>query len=161
MSFWRKKLASLVLIGEIDPAKYCYKIKVKRIDASIDERSLSNFKSKITPRVYVWVANRENPVTSLTANLTISSNGTLILLDEKQKILWSSGQEVLTSNKCRAEHLNSVNLVVVDNVTGTYLWQSFEHLTDTMLLRRNHGVRTERPHFSHQPPFSLAISTRL
>ncbi|CAH8389081.1 unnamed protein product [Eruca vesicaria subsp. sativa] len=88
---------------------------------------------RITPRVYVWVANRETPVTTLTANLTISSNGTLILLDEKQKLLWSSGQESLTSNQCHAELLNSGNLVVVDNVTGTYLWQSFDHLTDTML----------------------------
>ncbi|KFK36719.1 hypothetical protein AALP_AA4G160600 [Arabis alpina] len=88
---------------------------------------------KVTPRVYVWVANRENPVTSSTANLTISSNGSLILLDEKQKVLWSSGEEVVTSNKCRAELLDSGNLVVVDNVTGTYLWQSMEHPTDTML----------------------------
>ncbi|ESQ35724.1 hypothetical protein EUTSA_v10006804mg [Eutrema salsugineum] len=87
----------------------------------------------VTPRVYVWVANRENPVTSSTANLTISSNGSLILLDDKQKTLWSSGEEVLTSNECRAQLSNSGNLVVIDNVTGTYLWQSFEHPTDTML----------------------------
>ncbi|KAG7591284.1 PAN/Apple domain [Arabidopsis thaliana x Arabidopsis arenosa] len=88
---------------------------------------------RITPRVYVWVANRENPVTSLTANLTISSNGSLILLDEKQDIVWSSGREVLTSNECRAELLNSGNLVLIDNVTGKYLWESFEHPGDTML----------------------------
>ena len=89
---------------------------------------------RITPRVYVWVANRETPATSLTANLTITSNGTLILLDEKQELLWSSGEKsLLTSNRCHAELLNSGNLVVVDNVTGTYLWQSFDHLTDTML----------------------------
>ncbi|CAE5957179.1 unnamed protein product [Arabidopsis arenosa] len=88
---------------------------------------------RVTPRVYVWVANRENPVTSLTANLTISSNGSLILLDEKQDIVWSFGREVLTSNECRAELLNSGNLVLIDNVTGNYLWESFEHPGDTML----------------------------
>ncbi|CAE6075395.1 unnamed protein product [Arabidopsis arenosa] len=88
---------------------------------------------RITPRVYVWVANREKPVTSLTANLTISSNGSLILLDEKQDIVWSSGREVLTANECRAELLNSGNLVLIDNVTGKYLWESFEHPGDTML----------------------------
>ncbi|CDY12901.1 BnaA09g13730D [Brassica napus] len=35
----------------------------------------------ITPRVVVWVANREKPVTDSKANLSISSNGTLLLLD--------------------------------------------------------------------------------
>ncbi|CAA7020817.1 unnamed protein product [Microthlaspi erraticum] len=44
---------------------------------------------KVTPRVY----SRENPVTSSTVGLSISSNGILILLDEKQTVLWrrSSG----------------------------------------------------------------------
>ncbi|CAH2038285.1 unnamed protein product [Thlaspi arvense] len=88
---------------------------------------------RVTPRVYVWVANRENPVTSSTASLTISGNGSLVLLDEKQKVLWSSGEEALTSNECRAELSNSGNLLLIDNVTGTYIWQSFEHPADTML----------------------------
>ncbi|KAL1222883.1 G-type lectin S-receptor-like serine/threonine-protein kinase [Cardamine amara subsp. amara] len=88
---------------------------------------------RVTPRVYVWVANRENPVTSLTANLIVSRNGSLILLDEKQDIVWSSGGEVLTSNECRAQLLNTGNFVLIDNVTGTYLWESFEHPGDTML----------------------------
>ncbi|KAL1215950.1 G-type lectin S-receptor-like serine/threonine-protein kinase [Cardamine amara subsp. amara] len=87
---------------------------------------------KVTPRVIVWVANREKPVSSPSANLTISSNGSLILLDGKQEPVWSSGGDV-TSNKCRAELLDTGNLVLVDNVTGKYLWQSFEHLGDTML----------------------------
>ncbi|KAF8062596.1 hypothetical protein N665_1196s0002 [Sinapis alba] len=104
-----------------------------RTNSSQSHQYLGIWFKRITPRVYVWVANRETPVTSLTANLTISSNGTLILVDEKQEVLWSSGQEALTSNECYAELLNSGNLVVVDNVTGTYLWQSFDHLTDTML----------------------------
>uniref|UniRef100_A0A1J3E7J0 Receptor-like serine/threonine-protein kinase n=1 Tax=Noccaea caerulescens TaxID=107243 RepID=A0A1J3E7J0_NOCCA len=87
---------------------------------------------KVTPRVIVWVANRETPVSSSTANLTISSNGSLVLLDGKQDPVWSSGGDV-TSNKCRAELLDTGNLVLVDNATGKYLWQSFEHLGDTML----------------------------
>ncbi|KAJ0248142.1 Serine-threonine/tyrosine-protein kinase [Hirschfeldia incana] len=103
------------------------------LNTSQNHQYLGIWFKRITPRVYVWVANRETPVTTLTANLTISGNGTLILLDEKQALLWSSGQEALTSNQCHAELLNSGNLVVVDNVTGTYLWQSFDHLTDTML----------------------------
>ncbi|CAA7020824.1 unnamed protein product [Microthlaspi erraticum] len=54
---------------------------------------------KVTPRVY----SRENPVTSSTVGLSISSNGSLILLDEKQTVLWSSGEGSQASNECRAE----------------------------------------------------------
>ncbi|RIA05449.1 hypothetical protein BRARA_K00270 [Brassica rapa] len=87
---------------------------------------------KVTPRVIVWVANREKPVSSPMASLTISSNGSLVLLNGKQDPVWSSEGD-LTSNKCRAELLDTGNLVLVDNVTGEYVWQSFEHLGDTML----------------------------
>ncbi|KAL1188299.1 G-type lectin S-receptor-like serine/threonine-protein kinase [Cardamine amara subsp. amara] len=42
------------------------------------------FKDTI-PRVVVWVANREKPVTESTANLVISSNGSLLLFNGKLK----------------------------------------------------------------------------
>ncbi|KAL1215953.1 G-type lectin S-receptor-like serine/threonine-protein kinase SD1-29 [Cardamine amara subsp. amara] len=86
----------------------------------------------ITPQVVVWVANREKPVTKNAANLTISSNGSLILLEGEQDVIWSTG-EAFTSNKCHAELLDTGNLVVIDDVSGKRLWQSFEHLGNTML----------------------------
>ncbi|ESQ29289.1 hypothetical protein EUTSA_v10023295mg [Eutrema salsugineum] len=86
----------------------------------------------ITPQVVVWVANRDKPVTKTAANLTISSNGSLNLLDEKQDVIWSTG-EAFTSNKCHAELLDTGNLVVIDDVSGKTLWQSFENLGNTML----------------------------
>ncbi|KAJ0260274.1 S-locus glycoprotein domain-containing protein [Hirschfeldia incana] len=94
---------------------------------------------KITPRVVVWVANREKPITTPSANLTISGNGSLILLDSRQKVVWSSstrgGEEPSTSNnnKCHAKLLDTGNLVVVDEVSGSFLWQSFENPGDTLL----------------------------
>ncbi|VVB04394.1 unnamed protein product [Arabis nemorensis] len=84
------------------------------------------------PRVVVWVANRERPVTGSTANLTISSDGNLLLSDGKHGIVWSIG-ETITSNGSRAELLDNGNLIVIDNISGRTLWQSFEHLGDTML----------------------------
>lgn len=57
---------------------------------------------EFVPRVVVWVANRDTPVTGSTANLIISSNGSLILLDGTHAIIWS-GVEAFTSNKCHAE----------------------------------------------------------
>ncbi|XP_013596428.1 PREDICTED: G-type lectin S-receptor-like serine/threonine-protein kinase At1g11280 isoform X1 [Brassica oleracea var. oleracea] len=87
---------------------------------------------KLTPRVIVWVANREKPVTNLVANLTISINGSLILLDSSQNVVWST-RTPSTSNKCHAKLLDTGNLVIVDDVSGSILWQSFDNLGDTML----------------------------
>ncbi|KAF8046198.1 hypothetical protein N665_3953s0001, partial [Sinapis alba] len=86
----------------------------------------------ITPRIVVWVANRENAVTDSKANLSISSNGTLLLLDGNLGAVWSSG-ETSVSNGSRVELSDSGNLVVIDNVSGRALWESFAHLSDTML----------------------------
>ncbi|KFK40699.1 hypothetical protein AALP_AA2G029700 [Arabis alpina] len=84
------------------------------------------------PRVVVWVANRERAVTGSTANLTISNDGKLLLLDGKHGTVWSTG-ETFVSNGSRAELLDNGNLIVIENVSGRTLWQSFEHLGDTML----------------------------
>ncbi|RID66421.1 hypothetical protein BRARA_D01562 [Brassica rapa] len=88
---------------------------------------------KITPRVVVWVANREKPITSPAANFTISGNGSLILLDSRNKVVWSSNRGEPSTNKCHAKLLDTGNLVVVDEVSGTLLWQSFENPGDTLL----------------------------
>ncbi|XP_048626036.1 G-type lectin S-receptor-like serine/threonine-protein kinase At1g61480 [Brassica napus] len=66
------------------------------------------------------------------ANLSISSNGTLLLLDRNHGPVWSSGG-TFASNSSRAELSDSGNLIVIDNVSGRTLWESFEHLSDTML----------------------------
>ncbi|AEE33828.1 S-locus lectin protein kinase family protein [Arabidopsis thaliana] len=87
----------------------------------------------ITPRVVVWVANRDKPVTNNAANLTINSNGSLILVEREQNVVWSIG-ETFSSNELRAELLENGNLVLIDGVSERNLWESFEHLGDTMLL---------------------------
>ncbi|KAL1188298.1 G-type lectin S-receptor-like serine/threonine-protein kinase [Cardamine amara subsp. amara] len=89
------------------------------------------FKDTI-PRVVVWVANREKPVTESTANLVISSNGSLLLFNGKNGVVWSSGV-TFASSGCSAELLDSGNLIVIDNVSERTIWQSFEHFGDTML----------------------------
>ncbi|XP_010418111.1 PREDICTED: G-type lectin S-receptor-like serine/threonine-protein kinase At1g61440 isoform X1 [Camelina sativa] len=86
----------------------------------------------IIPQVVVWVANREKPVTDPTANLCISSNGTLLLSDGKNGVMWSTG-DVFASKGSRAELTDSGNFVFIDKVSGNTLWQSFEHLGNTLL----------------------------
>ncbi|KAL1188291.1 G-type lectin S-receptor-like serine/threonine-protein kinase [Cardamine amara subsp. amara] len=87
----------------------------------------------IIPRVVVWVANREKPVTESTANLAISNNGSLQLSNGKHGVVWSSTGETLSSNGYSADLSDNGNFIVIDNVSGRTLWQSFEHLGDTML----------------------------
>ena len=91
--------------------------------------------TNISPRKVVWVANRENPLAAsdTLANLTISSNGNLELVDGKQNSLWSTNISV-PSNGSAAELLDSGNLVVKDDDVGADpLWQSFDYPSDTLL----------------------------
>lgn len=87
---------------------------------------------KIVPRVVVWVANRDTLVTNSPANPNISINGSLILLDGEQDVIWSTW-EAFTSNKCHSELQDTENLVVIDDVSRTTIWQSFKNIGDTML----------------------------
>ena len=86
----------------------------------------------IIPRVVVWVANREKPVIDSTAHLAININGSLLLLDGKHGVVWST-RESSASNGSRAELSDEGNLIVTDNVSGRRLWESFENLGDTLL----------------------------
>ncbi|EFH62806.1 predicted protein [Arabidopsis lyrata subsp. lyrata] len=86
----------------------------------------------VIPRVVVWVANREKPVTDSAANLVISSNGSLLLINGKHGVVWSSGQTI-ASNGSRAELSDYGNLIVKDKVSGRTQWESFEHLGNTLL----------------------------
>lgn len=89
----------------------------------------------ISPRKVVWVANRENPIAAsdTLANLTISSNGNLELVDGKQNSFWSTNISV-PFNGSAAGLLDSGNLVVEhDDVGADPLWQSFDYPSDTLL----------------------------
>ncbi|XP_028801028.1 uncharacterized protein LOC114756270 [Neltuma alba] len=81
----------------------------------------------------VWVANRNNPLRDSSGILTISeNNGNLVVLDGQKQILWSTNVSSIASNSS-AQLLDSGNLVLVDGITGSTVWQSFEHPCDTLL----------------------------
>ncbi|XP_060668830.1 G-type lectin S-receptor-like serine/threonine-protein kinase At1g61370 [Ziziphus jujuba] len=84
----------------------------------------------------VWVANRENPlaVTDSSANLTISSNGNLNLVDGKGKSVWST-DIVPGSNGSVAVLFDNGSFVLTDGVSGQFLWQSFDHPGNTLLTK--------------------------
>nr|ABD14414.1 S-locus glycoprotein [Brassica rapa subsp. oleifera] len=91
---------------------------------------------KVYFRTYVWVANRDNPLSRSIGTLRIS-NMNLVLLDHSNKSVWSTN---LTRGNERspvvAELLANGNFVMRDsnnNDASGFLWQSFDFPTDTLL----------------------------
>nr|DAD20701.1 TPA_asm: hypothetical protein HUJ06_022164 [Nelumbo nucifera] len=73
----------------------------------------------ISVRTYVWVANRENPLTDSSRVLMITDNENLILINQTRSIFWSSNSSTRAKNLV-AKLLDSGNLVIRD---GT--WKRF------------------------------------
>ncbi|KAD3069315.1 hypothetical protein E3N88_37195 [Mikania micrantha] len=90
---------------------------------------------QIERRTYVWVANRDSPINSLSGKLTIGENGNIILVNQTENVIWSSNQSVPAVNTV-AQLLDSGNFVLRmenDENPENYIWQSFENPTDTLL----------------------------
>ncbi|KAH9651048.1 Receptor-like serine/threonine-protein kinase SD1-7 [Citrus sinensis] len=91
---------------------------------------------KKIPDTVVWVANRNSPIFNPNTALTFSNNGNLVLLSQRNGIIWSSNMSRKAENPI-AQLLDTGNLVIRDNSSGhtteSYLWQSFDYPTDTLL----------------------------
>ncbi|KAM4101896.1 hypothetical protein ACB094_05G180400 [Castanea mollissima] len=81
-----------------------------------------------------WVANREKPLNYSSGVLTISEDRNLVILDGQKEILWSSNVKNSVANSS-AQLLDSGNLVLQESTTGTIVWESFQHPSDTLLQR--------------------------
>ncbi|KDO74290.1 hypothetical protein CISIN_1g0453152mg, partial [Citrus sinensis] len=91
---------------------------------------------KKIPDTVVWVANRNSPIFNPNTALTFSNNGNLVLLSQRNGIIWSSNMSRKAENPI-AQLLDTGNLVIRDNSSGhtteSYLWQSFDYPTDSLL----------------------------
>ncbi|KAK6132614.1 hypothetical protein DH2020_033644 [Rehmannia glutinosa] len=87
---------------------------------------------KSTPGVCVWVANRNNPITdSQGVFLAIAENGTLVI-SRGGSIIWSADSSGVASNPI-LQLLDTGNLVLLEDSSQSYIWQSFDYPTDTWL----------------------------
>ncbi|KAK3139645.1 hypothetical protein QOZ80_5AG0386910 [Eleusine coracana subsp. coracana] len=85
-----------------------------------------------SPDAVYWVANGDHPLNDTSGVLVMSDAGSLVLLDSSgRKEVWSSGST--SSPASGARLLESGNLVVYGQDSGTALWQSFDHPCNTLL----------------------------
>ncbi|KAK9209431.1 hypothetical protein WN944_001797 [Citrus x changshan-huyou] len=106
----------------------------------------------MAPDTVVWVANRDRPISDNNAVLTISNIGNLVLLNQTNGTLWSTTVFSELKNPV-AQLLDDGNLVIRDNssssVPESYLWQSFDYPTDTLLqgMKLGWNLRTGRERY--------------
>ncbi|WVY99460.1 hypothetical protein V8G54_025530 [Vigna mungo] len=87
----------------------------------------------LEPQTVVWVANRDHPVPDSTGVFRIAEDGHLVV-EYAFKRRWSSDLEASSSSNRTQQLLDSGNLVLKeDDSETTYLWESFQHPTDTFL----------------------------
>ncbi|KAF6163344.1 hypothetical protein GIB67_025208 [Kingdonia uniflora] len=92
---------------------------------------------KIIPKPVFWVANRNNPLTDSSGTLKINENKDLVLLNGNNSVVWSSSSNSSkTDNPVIVQLLESGNLVLryeSNNDPGSYIWQSFDYPSDSLL----------------------------
>lgn len=117
--------------------------------------------ASIPTRIYVWVANRENPVKNLAqSSLKIADTGRLAV-KEAEISVWESSN---TEKAARFSLLESGNLVLISS-DGAVVWQSFDYPTDTWLPGMNitagRSLTSWRSLFDPSPGFfSLRLNPR-
>ncbi|XP_028791137.1 G-type lectin S-receptor-like serine/threonine-protein kinase RKS1 isoform X2 [Neltuma alba] len=88
-------------------------------------------------QTFVWVANRDKPINDSSGVLFLNpNNGNLVLRQNSTNLpIWSSNVSVpVPSNTVMAQLTDLGNLVLIqNNDSKNALWQSFDHLTDTLL----------------------------
>nr|DAD23143.1 TPA_asm: hypothetical protein HUJ06_024606 [Nelumbo nucifera] len=85
---------------------------------------------KVSFKTVVWVANRENPVSSSSSFLTINNDGNLIIVEGRLSIALASRSS--PGKTSAATLLDSGNLVLRDNNSDIW-WQSFDYPCHTFL----------------------------
>nr|AAL17679.1 S-locus glycoprotein [Raphanus sativus] len=91
---------------------------------------------KVSERTYVWVANRDSPLSDSNGTLKITGNN-LVILGHSNKSVWSTNlTRINERSPVVAELLANGNFVMrYFNKIGAsgFLWQSFDFPTDTLL----------------------------
>ncbi|KAJ7968449.1 G-type lectin S-receptor-like serine/threonine-protein kinase [Quillaja saponaria] len=80
----------------------------------------------------IWIANRNNPLRDSSGIITISEDGNLVVINGQKEVFWTSNVSNTEGNS-RAQLLDSGNLVLQGNTTGTIVWESFKNPSDAII----------------------------
>ncbi|PIN08012.1 Serine/threonine protein kinase [Handroanthus impetiginosus] len=97
----------------------------------------------VSEKTMVWVANREKPLKDSSNTVTISKDGDLVLINKRNKIVWSTNATTSPMNTS-VQIQDDGNLVLRDNATGAIIWESFSYPTDVFLpnMKVFHNITT-------------------
>ncbi|KAK9212454.1 hypothetical protein WN943_001836 [Citrus x changshan-huyou] len=87
-------------------------------------------------KTVVWVANRINPINDSSGLLVVNQTGNLVLTSQDKSVVWSANLSKEVRTPVVLQLLDSGNLVLRgerDGGSETYLWQSFDYPSDTLL----------------------------
>ncbi|KAL5730613.1 hypothetical protein ACHQM5_003414 [Ranunculus cassubicifolius] len=100
------------------------------------KRYLGIWYTSVPAQTVVWVANRDSPILDTSGVLKIDSTGNLVILvNQTGRVIWSSNSSKSVESPI-VEFLESGNLVLKDSRNhdkDSYVWQSFDYPTDTLL----------------------------
>ncbi|KAH9803128.1 G-type lectin S-receptor-like serine/threonine-protein kinase [Citrus sinensis] len=102
--------------------------------------SRSNFPTPV--KTVVWVTNRIDPINDSSGLLVVNETGNLVLTSQNKSVVWSANLSKEVQTPVVLQLLDSGNLVLRgerDGSSETYLWQSFDYPSNTLLPRMKLG----------------------
>nr|AGN12779.1 Lal2 S-domain receptor kinase [Leavenworthia alabamica] len=90
---------------------------------------------KQLPRIVVWIANRDSHLSNSTATLKMSNTNLFLHDDQSGRTVWNTNLiNQINEETLVAELLDNGNFVLkYSNGKSSFLWQSFDYPTDTLL----------------------------
>ncbi|XP_042420191.1 receptor-like serine/threonine-protein kinase SD1-8 [Zingiber officinale] len=107
-----------------------------RLGASVPARYYLGIRyHNVADGAVVWVANRDSPLRDAYGNLTLEIDGNLVAYSSSGSKIWSSDTSAASRGTTEAVLLDSGNLVLrlAEGDEDRFIWQSFDHPTDTLL----------------------------
>jgi len=99
--------------------------------------------NNIPERTYVWIANRDNPITTnVPGKLVFTNSSDLVLLDSTGHTIWMTTNNSTAGGGETASILLDSGNLVIRSPNGTDIWESFNYPTDTVVPNVNFSLST-------------------